>query len=129
VQDSTQSPLTRGHVGSAPHRRQSVKTPRPRPPTAAAAIVVAAVGESVTDHPAIFSAITLDHHVEGPSVDRDAVRRSVELSATRYCPVTAMLSAGETRIVHRFRLGPVNEGEPEEIVVTGPRGAGLAAPA
>jgi putative redox protein len=91
--------------------------------------VVAAVGESVTDHPAIFSAITLDHHVEGPSVDRDAVRRSVELSATRYCPVTAMLSAGETRIVHRFRLGPVNEGEPEEIVVTGPRGAGLAAPA
>ena len=46
VQDSTQSPLTRGHVGSAPHRRQSVKTPRPRPPTAAAAIVVAAVGDA-----------------------------------------------------------------------------------
>ncbi len=90
---------------------------------------VEAIGETVTAHPAIFSVITLDHRVEGPTVDGEAVRRSVELSATRYCPVTAMLSAGETRIVHRFRLGPGDAVEPELVVETGPRGAGLTPPA
>ncbi len=90
---------------------------------------VSAAGVSVTPHPAIFSVITLDHEVEGAAIDPAAVRRSVELSATRYCPVTAMLSAGKTRIVHRFRVGPADDGEPEEVVVTGPNGAGLTATA
>ena len=33
-----------------------------------------------------------------------AVRRCIELSATKYCPVNAMLSAGETEIHHRYRV-------------------------
>ena len=33
-----------------------------------------------------------------------AVRRAIELSATKYCPVNAMLSAGATEIHHRYRM-------------------------
>lgn len=90
---------------------------------------VSAAGESVTGHPAIFSTITLDHHVQGTELDPAAVRRCVELSATRYCPVTAMLSAGATRVVHRFRVGEAEASEPEVVVVTGPHGAGLTSAA
>ncbi len=31
-----------------------------------------------------------------------AVRRSIELSATKYCPISAMISAGPTEIHHRY---------------------------
>jgi hypothetical protein len=50
------------------------------------------------------------------------VRRAIQLSATKYCPVNAMLSAGATEVHHRFRLRtgePATETE-SEVVVTGP---------
>jgi hypothetical protein len=56
-------------------------------------------------------------------VTEQAVRRAVELSATKYCPVSAMLSAGATAIHHRYRLGLEAEGGAPvegEVVVTGP---------
>ena len=60
------------------------------------------------------------HLVEGPAIDESAVRRAIELSATRYCSVAAMLSAGTVEIHHRYRIlggaAPI-EGE---VVVTGP---------
>lgn len=88
--------------------------------------VVTASGETAPGHPQIFTSITVEHDVDGPDVSEEAVRRSIELSATRYCPVTAMLSAGETQITHRFRLGGDAATAPTVVVVTGPRGAGLA---
>ena len=33
-----------------------------------------------------------------------AVRRAIELSATKYCPVNAMVSAGPTVVHHRYRI-------------------------
>jgi hypothetical protein len=52
------------------------------------------------------------------------VRRCIELSAVKYCPVNAMLSAGPTEIHHRYRVidvradpAMVSEGE---VLVTGP---------
>ncbi len=53
----------------------------------------------------------------------DALRRSIELSSTRYCPVSAMLSAA-VRIEHRYRLvGGDGEAEASALVaVTGPDG-------
>jgi putative redox protein len=53
-------------------------------------------------HPQVFTAITVEHQVAG-DVTLEALRRSVELSATAYCPVSAMLSAS-VPIDHRYRL-------------------------
>jgi hypothetical protein len=50
------------------------------------------------------------------------VRRSIELSATKYCSVAAMLSAGTVEIHHRYRIqGPRGTDPVEgEVLVTGP---------
>jgi putative redox protein len=72
-------------------------------------------------YPRVFTEIDILHVVEGDAVEREAIRRCIELSATKYCPVSAMLSAGATEIHHRYRI--VRAGvEPEEgeVLVTGP---------
>jgi putative redox protein len=69
---------------------------------AAAAYEVEVSGDRVTDHPRVFSAIRVEHRVRG-AVEPEALRRSIELSATRYCPVSAMLSA-VARVEHAYRL-------------------------
>lgn len=78
-------------------------------------------GQRSDEHPRVFTAIVVEHRVTG-DVDPEAVRRAVELSATRYCPVSAMLSAS-VRIEHRYRLAR-DEQDPEPVsalvVVTGP---------
>lgn len=75
--------------------------------------------------PNIFTDITIEHVIEG-AVDTEAVRRSIELSATKYCTVSAQIAAGPTRISHRYVIkrpgvegGPPSE-ESGEVVVTGP---------
>ena len=76
-------------------------------------------GEEATEHPQVFVAITVEHVVVG-DVDPEAVRRSIELSATRYCPVSALLSKGVT-IEHRYRLTRRDGTEHAAlVVVTGP---------
>ncbi|MBI2760062.1 MAG: OsmC family protein [Chloroflexi bacterium] len=58
--------------------------------------------ERATDHPRVYTAITVEHIVHGPALDDAAVARAVNLSSTRYCPVSAML--GETaRVTHSHR--------------------------
>ena len=74
-------------------------------------------------YPQILTRVVLTHDVEGPAVDEAAVRRSIELSATKYCPVNAMLSAGATEVHHRYRVrntGPEPFDAEGEVVVTGP---------
>jgi putative redox protein len=83
---------------------------------------VAVSGESGDEHPRVFTAITVEHRVEG-DVEAEALRRSIELSATRYCPVNAMLSASAT-IEHWYRLNdPELVGEAVLVAVTGPGGS------
>lgn len=79
-------------------------------------------GETADAHPRVFTTITVEHRVGGP-VDAEALRRSIELSATRYCPVNAMLSAVAT-IEHRYRL-MASDGTSQAVLVamTGPTGA------
>lgn len=86
---------------------------------AATAYEIAVTGTQAEEHPRIFTAITVEHRVAG-AVEPEALRRSVELSATRYCPVSAMLAA-VARIEHRYRLTD-SEGIVHEalVVVTGP---------
>lgn len=47
--------------------------------------------ERAPEHPKVFSGATIDYTVVGHGVDETAVIRSIELSATRYCPAQAML--------------------------------------
>ena len=52
-----------------------------------------------------------------------AIRRSIELSATKYCPVNAMLSAGATVVHHRYRIASTGERPFEAdglVISTGP---------
>ena len=83
---------------------------------------VAVSAEAATEHPRVFTAITVEHRVEG-SVEAEALRRSIELSSTRYCPVSRMLSAA-VRIEHWYRLVTPAGGEQHALVaVTGPEGS------
>jgi putative redox protein len=75
------------------------------------------------DFPQVLTRIDVVHVVEGTVVLEQAVRRAIELSATKYCPVNAMLSAGATEIHHAFRLrctGLEPREAEGEVIVTGP---------
>ena len=75
------------------------------------------------EYPQVFTRIDLVHEVTGPGVTEAAVRRCIELSATKYCPVSAMLAMGETEIHHGFRVvntGPQPFQTEGEVLVTGP---------
>ena len=83
-------------------------------------VVVSA--EVAPEHPRIYTRIDVEHRVTGV-VEAEALRRAVELSATQYCPVNAMLS-GRVRIEHRYRLtGADGTVATDSVVVIGPDGA------
>lgn len=48
-------------------------------------------GTRATAHPQIFTDIKIRHVISGNKVDPEAVRRSIELSETKYCSAFAML--------------------------------------
>jgi putative redox protein len=86
---------------------------------------VSVLGQQREEHPRIFTTITLTHQVDGPQLDPEAVRRAIELSATRYCPVNAMLALGAVTIHHRY-IAHSDAGEASgEAIVVGPNGSGL----
>lgn len=43
------------------------------------------------DHPKIFTHTNVHYKVTGRDVDEEALKRSIELSETKYCPAQAML--------------------------------------
>ena len=78
-------------------------------------------GEQRDEYPQVLTRIDLVHEIEGPGVSAEAIARSIELSATKYCPVNAMLSAGATEIHHAYRVTrPGEPTEEAEVIVTGP---------
>jgi putative redox protein len=80
-------------------------------------------GEQRDEYPQVLARVDVTHEVEGPEVDETAIRRCIELSATKYCPVNAMLSAGATEVHHRYvvRKTGAEAFEAEgEVIVTGP---------
>ena len=86
---------------------------------------IAVRGERAEEHPQVFTRIVVEHRVGG-ELDPEAVRRSVELSATRYCPVNAMLSRGVT-IEHWYRMGfDADETRAALVAVSGPEGSRVA---
>lgn len=51
---------------------------------------VRAHSERAEGHPRVFTSAVLEYHISGRGIDEAAVLRSLELSATRYCPAQAM---------------------------------------
>ena len=49
--------------------------------------------ERRAEHPRIYTRIEVVHRIRGHSIDPKAVQHAVELSETKYCSVSAMLSA------------------------------------
>jgi putative redox protein len=81
---------------------------------------VHASGEQRPGTPTRFVRIEVTHEVDG-DVAEDAVRRAIELSATKYCSVGATLSSGITEIRHRYLLRRTDGIElTGEVVVEGP---------
>ena len=80
-------------------------------------------GDQRTEYPQIYTDIEVVHEVSGRALSEAAIRRSIELSATKYCPVNAMISAGATAVHHRYRIastGSLPYDAEGEVIVTGP---------
>jgi putative redox protein len=60
-------------------------------------------GERRAEHPRIYTAIEVIHHVRGHDIDPKAVAHAIELSETKYCSVSAMLKEATTLSV-RFEI-------------------------
>jgi putative redox protein len=70
--------------------------------------------------PHVFERVRILHVIDGP-VAIEAVRRAIELSATKYCTVTGNLASGVTEIHHAYLVHDAHgEEHYGEVVVTGP---------
>lgn len=70
---------------------------------------VNARGTRAEEYPRRFTRIELEYVVRGWGISPEAVERSIELSQTKYCPVTANINA---EIVYTYRIE--EETVPEE---------------
>lgn len=61
------------------------------------------LAERAEEHPRIMTEISVVHVVRGRGLDPLLIGRAIELSATRYCPASAMLSKAAV-LHHRYRL-------------------------
>ncbi len=48
-------------------------------------------GERVTEHPRVYKKINLIYKVKGKDLQEEKVKRAVELSQKKYCPILGML--------------------------------------
>jgi putative redox protein len=82
---------------------------------------VETTAEQKETYPQVFTRMDVVHVVEGEGLSASAVHRAVELSALKYCPVSAMLAAGTVEIHHHYRIvAPDGSSTVAECVVRGP---------
>ncbi len=84
---------------------------------------VEAKAEQRDDYPQVLTRVDIVHVLEGTVLLEQAVRRAIELSASKYCPINAMISAGATEVHHGFRMrctGVEPKEATGEVIVTGP---------
>jgi putative redox protein len=80
-------------------------------------------GDQRDDYPQVFTDIDVVHEVTGVAISEAAIRRAIELSATKYCPVSAMISAGASVVHHRYRIHSTGTSPYDaegEVIATGP---------
>jgi putative redox protein len=83
---------------------------------------IGAIALQRDEYPQVLTEVTVTHEVWGRGVAEAAVRRAIELSATKYCPVNAMISAGATEVHHRYRVHDTADGSDSSglVLTTGP---------
>ncbi|OQX88879.1 MAG: hypothetical protein B6D65_05255 [candidate division Zixibacteria bacterium 4484_93] len=59
--------------------------------------------ERATEHPKVFTKIDVEFVVRGDNIPAEAVERSIFLSATKYCPASAMLRK-TAKIEYRYKI-------------------------
>lgn len=52
---------------------------------------VALSGERAEEHPKVYTSVDVIHRLHGHEISEDSVRRAIELTVERYCPVFNML--------------------------------------
>jgi putative redox protein len=57
-------------------------------------------GERAAEHPQVYTTISITHLIRGRAVHEANVRRAIELTMQRYCPVFAMLYPAVTILEH-----------------------------
>lgn len=62
-------------------------------------------GEEAEEHPKVFTDIHVEYVFFGDSISSTDVERAIELSTTKYCPVSAMLTP-KVKITHSYRIEP-----------------------
>lgn len=62
-------------------------------------------GEQATTYPHVYTSIHVRHVLTGTNIAPEAVRRSIELSETKYCPAYAMLVRAAA-ITSEFEIHP-----------------------
>lgn len=62
--------------------------------------------ERSDEHPKVFTSAVVTYDVSGNNVERAALLRAIELSATKYCPAYAMLSRAFP-IELRYRISDI----------------------
>ena len=80
-------------------------------------------GSQRDEYPQVYTEVVVTHEVEGRDLSEAAIRRAIELSALKYCPVNAMISAGATTVHHRYKIqseGEVSYATEGEVLSTGP---------
>ena len=79
---------------------------------------VAVQASQADEHPKVFTHIVITYHVTGHLVDEAAVRRAIELSATKYCPAQAMLGKAAPMEL-RYEIYEGENSEKRTLVKTG----------
>ena len=80
-------------------------------------------GTQRDEYPNVYTEVIVTHEVEGRDLSEAAIRRAIELSALKYCPVNAIVSAGATTVHHRYRVrseGEVSYATEGEVISSGP---------
>jgi putative redox protein len=74
--------------------------------------------ERAERHPKVFTGAVIEYYVSGHGLTESAVKRAIELSATRYCPAQAML--GEVfPIALKYYIYEDKGGDERELVLAG----------
>lgn len=62
--------------------------------------------QRANEHPKVFTQIKINYLIKGRQVEKVAVERAIELSATKYCPAQAMLEKA-VQIEHSYEIHEV----------------------
>jgi putative redox protein len=76
-------------------------------------------GDRCVEHPRVYTEVQVVFIVTGRNIDPEAVRRAVELSELKYCPVSAMLRP-TAQLVCRYEIIELNATPAEGGVASGP---------